>query len=144
MRRRHVLLLAACAAAGIALFLFLAGDKAADIPLPERVPQQLNGKEPTPQEAAGQIASPETVYSYAFVADSAGTVESLMQEKKADGLFPYTSRAYPTLGSFLESVGGVKNGNGTYWMLYINGALSSQGMSQAGVMPGDRIEWRYE
>lgn len=144
MQRKHILLLAACAAAGITLFLSLAKDRGTDLPLPERIPQQLTEKESTPQESVGQTASPETVRSYAFVADSAGTVESLMKEKKADGSFPYTSRSYPTLGSFLESVGNVRNGNGTYWMLYINGALSSQGMSQAEIVPGDRIEWRYE
>lgn len=144
MRLKHILLLVACATAGIALLLSLASDRGVDIPLSERVPPQLTGKESMPQELIEQAASPETAYSYTFVADSTGTVESLMQEKQADGSFSYTSRSYPTLGSFLESVGSVKNGNGTYWMLYINGALSSQGMSQAEVMPGDRIEWRYE
>lgn len=82
--------------------------------------------------------------TYTFIAEATGTVESLMQTQRALGSLTFTSKEYPTLGSFLESLQGTKNGNGKYWMLYINGSLSSVGMSHADVVPGDRIEWHYE
>lgn len=82
--------------------------------------------------------------TYTFIAEATGTVESLMQAHRTLGSFTFTSKEYPTLGSFLESLQGIKNANGKYWMLYINGSLSPVGMSHADIVPGDRIEWRYE
>lgn len=144
MPYKKILLVAALAVLVITLAIVPVEERSAVTPQQERAPQQQSEHEPALRETVERVVQPTPVHSYAFVADSAGTVESLMQEKRADGSFTYTSRPYPTLGSFLESVGGIRNGNGTYWMLYINGALSSQGMSQAAIVPGDRIEWRYE
>ncbi len=81
---------------------------------------------------------------YAFLASATSSVETAMQAKRAEASLSYETRDYPTLGSFLESINGVRNANGAYWMLYVNGARSSVGMSQAVVVSGDRIEWRYE
>ncbi|MBP7741411.1 MAG: DUF4430 domain-containing protein [Candidatus Pacebacteria bacterium] len=113
----------------------------------------------TPEEPAPQVLqvatttapSPETKLKsapqekiYVLLAAATSSVESLMQAKRSEGKLAYVSREYPTLGSFLESIDGHKNGNGQYWMLYINGNPSSTGMSQTVVIPGDYIEWRYE
>lgn len=81
---------------------------------------------------------------YTFTAMATSSVESLMQAERAERSFSYETKNYPTLGSFLESINGVRNASGMYWMLYINGARTSVGMSQAVVVPGDRVEWRYE
>ncbi|MEK9160435.1 MAG: DUF4430 domain-containing protein [Patescibacteria group bacterium] len=101
---------------------------------------------PTEEHAPKEISSPTPAQldTYAFVADATGTVELLMLQKRDEGLLTYVSRTYPTLGSFVESIQGHKNEGGSYWMLYINDSFSSVGMSQATVIPGDRIEWRYE
>ena len=56
----------------------------------------------------------------------------------------YTSKQYPTMGSFLESLQGIRNANGKYWMLSINGTVSPVGMSQAQVTKGDTVVWTYE
>lgn len=85
---------------------------------------------------------PQTTYT--ITAPIAGTVESVMLAERSLQAVTFETRNYPTLGSFLESINGLRNGNGMYWMLYINNTRSSVGMSGATVVPGDRIEWRYE
>lgn len=93
------------------------------------------------QAASFEIASSRV---YEFSATAIGTVESLMQDQRNTGTLVYESSQHPMLGSFIESINGRKNGDGAFWMLYINGTLSSRGMSSATVVPGDRIEWRHE
>lgn len=58
--------------------------------------------------------------------------------------FSFTTRTFPGLGEFVESIGGMQNRNGFYWTLFINGALSEYGVSSLSVMPGDVLEWRYQ
>lgn len=48
------------------------------------------------------------------------------------------------LGYFVEELGGVKNANGKYWTLYINGAYSALGASNARLTEGDVVTWKYE
>jgi len=48
-------------------------------------------------------------------------------------------------GVMIEGIGDKKNGDdGRYWMFYINGELSSVGVSEAKVQPGDRVEFKFE
>lgn len=129
------------------LFFLLSDPKASETPSPsmeylpeEPVSEGLASVEKTAQAEA--TAAPAR--SHIFIADASGTLESVMQARRTEGSLTYTSRLYPTLGSFVESIGGLENAGGSYWMLYINGELSSSGMSQAQVERGDQIEWRYE
>ena len=113
--------------------------------MPEHASEEVVNETVQHQETIAEETEPAIpTRTHVIVADTAGSVESLMQEKYSSGSLTYTSRAYPTLGSFLESIDGLKNQNGFYWMLYVNGSSSSVGMSHANVIPGDRIEWRYE
>lgn len=92
--------------------------------------------------APGVIPVHQTTYT--ITAPVAGTVESVMLAERSLQSVTFDTRNYPTLGSFLESINGLRNGNGMYWMLYINDTRSSVGMTAATVVSGDRIEWRYE
>ncbi len=105
----------------------------------------IGATQPLQEEGVGnpvteQLAEPPLTI-VTFIAQADGTVESLMQQR-AD--ITYTSKQYPTMGSFLESLQGVRNANGKYWMLTINGTVSPVGMSQAQVTKGDTIVWTYE
>ena len=150
MQSKRVLLVGLVIALCITPFFFLLSDTRApetSTPAIENAsrtgtPEGLANEE-KPAEAKLAVAS-TSPHSHTFIAETAGTLESVMQERREDGSLIYTSKLYPTLGSFVESIGGLKNAGGSYWMLYINGSLSSSGMSQAMVKRGDRIEWRYE
>ena len=129
----------------IALILSSSYQQAVEIPVSERASKEVVDETVQHQETIAEETEPAIpARTHVIVADSTGSVESIMQEKHSSGSLTYTSREYPTLGSFLESIDGLKNQNGFYWMLYVNGSSSSVGMSHANVVPGDRIEWRYE
>lgn len=56
----------------------------------------------------------------------------------------FETKNYPGLGTFVESINEVKNGNGKYWFLYVNDESSSIGASQYILSPGDEIEWQFK
>ncbi len=78
-----------------------------------------------------------------YVSDNATVVEA-MRSAASSTSFTYSGRVYPSLGFFVDSIEGVKGGNGSYWALYIDGKYSELGASSATVKRGDTIEWRYE
>jgi|SRR3989344_4847917 len=57
--------------------------------------------------------------------------------------FTYSSRYYSGLGYFIEAINEIKNANGNYWTLYVNGKYATVGASEYVLSAGDRIEWRY-
>lgn len=129
----------------VALALSSSYERVSELPTSQNISEEVFDETPRHTEAVTKETAPATpARAHALTADTAGSVESLMQERHSSGSLTYTSRAYPTLGSFLESIDGLKNQDGFYWMLYINGSSASVGMSHAQVVPGDRIEWRYE
>lgn len=75
---------------------------------------------------------------------AAGTALDAMRAYASSEKFAFTGREYSSLGFFVESINGRKNAGGSYWFLYINGAASEKGVSQAVLRPGDVVEWRYE
>lgn len=79
-----------------------------------------------------------------FIADADGAVLDAMDSLAADGKISFSGREFPGLGFFVEEINGTRNANGRHWMLYVNGAFSDKGASQARVERGDVIEWRYE
>lgn len=110
------------------------------LPIEESVPSLAEQS-----TSATPHTSPSTaIESFSFFAKTDGTVEALMQRMHESAEITYVSKEYPTLGSFLESLQGIRNANGKYWMLSINGIRSSVGMSQAEVVAGDTIVWTYE
>lgn len=123
---------------------FLFKNEEVPLPIRENIPEERTLEEGAGNEEAPVAAPPAPERSHIFVAETSGTLESIMQERRTNGLLTYTSKLYPSLGSFVESIDGRNNGGGSYWMLYINGTLSSTGVSQTQVERGDHIEWRYE
>jgi hypothetical protein len=80
--------------------------------------------------------------SYGVIADT--SVYEAMREVATRSSFTFTGENYPSLGYFVESIGGKKGGNGYYWILYVNGKSSDAGASQTTLKPGDSVEWKYE
>lgn len=146
MYRKWTIIIAGILAfVSVALVLSSSYERAAELPTPQNISEEVFDGTPRHTETVTEEAAPATpTRTHALIADTAGSVESLMQERHLSGSLTYTSRTYPTLGSFLESIDGLKNQNDFYWMLYINGSSASVGMSHAQVVPGDRVEWRYE
>ena len=81
--------------------------------------------------------------SYPLAVSAGGTLIDAMNALAASSGFAFTGREYPALGFFVDSINGRANGGGMYWILYVNGASSAVGASEAAVRPGDVFEWRY-
>lgn len=104
--------------------------------------------------AATQTQSPSTTNAtlvvgssrYAITVSQGGaTVASVMQQLAAtNNSFTYTTKTYPGLGFFVESINGKANSGTAYWFLYVNGQETQTGMSSTTVHPGDVIEWKYQ
>lgn len=84
----------------------------------------------------------EKTYSVDIAAGE--TVIDAMRTLASTTDFTYTSRDYPGLGVFVDSIDGIKNAGGMYWILSVNGATSASGVSATTLKTGDVIEWKYE
>jgi len=82
--------------------------------------------------------------TYAVYTAVGSTVLDAMQAAASSTSFIFTGREYPSLGYFVESIGGKKNADGYYWFLYVNGKSSDTGASQTNLSTGDAVEWRYK
>lgn len=80
--------------------------------------------------------------SYVVSAPAGSTVyEAIEILASTTSAFSFKDKYYSGLGYFIEEINGVKNENGKYWTLYVNGKYSTVGASQYKVLEGDRIEW---
>lgn len=84
----------------------------------------------------------EKTYSVDITAGE--TVINVMRTLASTTDFTYTSRDYPGLGTFVDSITGIKNTSGKYWIMYVNGTLATNGVSATTLKMGDVIEWKYE
>lgn len=82
-----------------------------------------------------------TYPAYAAADDS---LLDVMQHLRDEHIITFTSRDYPGLGTFIDSINGTKAENGSNWILYINGTEASKGASSITVHSGDSIEWKLE
>ncbi len=80
---------------------------------------------------------------YPIVANEGTYLIDAMHSLSTSGL-EFTSREYPGMGAFVDSIGGVKNADGNYWILYLGGIKASVGASSVRLHQGDTVEWRYE
>jgi len=160
--RKHILIGLVLATVGGAIFLFVAARAPDDANAPSissapvsenapdtRTPGSAVAEEPPAYEAPETLPeedSPERRLLYTIPITVSGTALDAMREYSADSAhhFLFTSRMFAGLGEFIESINGVRNENGFYWTLLINGMLSEYGVSSLPVAPGDTLEWRYQ
>lgn len=103
---------------------------------------------------AGPLVTPEVAHSdtsffvdnkeYPVFLGESKTALAVMNQLSETTDFRYSGKDFSGLGFFVESINGTKSEGGMYWILYVNGVLAGEGVSQLIVKPGDRIEWRYE
>ena len=98
------------------------------------------------QEASRQetatFAAAEKSYSVAVTQGE--TVLDAMLALQSVGDFTFTGRDYSGLGFFVDSIQGVANAGGKYWVFYVNGISATIGASSQIIRAGDLIEWKYE
>ena len=82
--------------------------------------------------------------TYSAHIEKSENVLDLMRSLVLTSGFTFTGKDYPSLGFFVESIDGKRNGDGKYWILYINGTSSDLGASRATIHAGDTVEWRFE
>ena len=58
--------------------------------------------------------------------------------------FNFKAKYFSGLGYFIEEINGLKNRDGFYWTLYINGTYSNVGVSEYILKEGDQVEWKFE
>jgi len=73
-----------------------------------------------------------------------GTVLSAMEAHRDASDFTFSGSSFPGLGFFVDTIDGRRTEDGYHWLLYIDGEMSSRGVSSARVAPGSVVEWRYE
>jgi len=104
----------------------------------------------TPPTNSEQPSSPQTAtfkidgVSISVPVHGGEKVIDAMRTAASAGHLTFTTREYPGMGQFIDSINGKKNENGTYWILYINDTSSTLGASTASIGPGDTVEWRYK
>lgn len=133
MKQKHIFFLLAALISGAAFFFYTQPEKAST-----REPISASA----PEESA-RSASQEPLREYRIPV-SGSTVLSSMEAFAASGEFSFSGREYPGLGLFVEEIGGLKNAEGFYWTLFVNGILSEKGASSAEIAPDSNIEWRYQ
>ena len=139
------------------VFIVLSGNtKDAPSELQQQDRQQENTSAPTSHEeqpSSVQHPQPQSTHvtmivgSQRYVIDSSATstVLAIMQRaKSSESGFSYTSKDYPSLGVFVDSINGTSQSDNKYWMFYVNGVQSPVGISHAQVHPGDTVEWKLE
>lgn len=87
----------------------------------------INGK------GSGEISVPKN-----------STVFKAMEIAASSSIISFKSKNYPGLGDFIDEINGIKSSGNKYWILYVNGKLSSVGASQYTLSPNDTIEWKFE
>ena len=120
---------------------------------------ELPAPQPAPALAANTATSPNVAAKtapagtatlvvsgtrYALHAPAGSTLEEAMQQLQGEGGFSYTSQEYSGLGAFVTGINGRASGQGSYWILYVNGEKSSTGISSTRIRSGDLIEWKLE
>ncbi|MDO8664164.1 MAG: DUF4430 domain-containing protein [Candidatus Liptonbacteria bacterium] len=80
---------------------------------------------------------------YDISAQKGATVYDAMTTLASTTQFSFSSKYYSGLGYFIDSINGIKNANGNYWTLYVNGTYATVGASAYKLSGNDRIEWKY-
>jgi hypothetical protein len=81
---------------------------------------------------------------YSLSVPAGSTIYDAMNILASTTDFSFSATLYPGLGYFINEINGVKNSDGNYWTLYVNGNYSNVGASDYKLSKGDSVEWKYE
>ena len=95
-------------------------------------------KTKAPTAAAAVTTAQSTTVSY-----QGQTGKNAMELLKTNATVETTTD--PNLGEYATSINGVKNGTDSkYWIMYVNGEMSSVGASTYVTTSNDTIEWKLQ
>ena len=109
--------------------------------------RQISHVEENAQEEGALLAELRAPgMSYQIAVSEGSTVYDLMAEAQRQSGFTFRGKEFWGLGFFVEEINGVAESskNKMRWIYYVNGRVSSVGVSQYIVQANDIIEWRYE
>jgi len=86
----------------------------------------------------------KTLISYSTSKNSSTVFDALTEYGKANNI-EIKSSIDNRYGVFVESIGGIKNGDeGKYWQYYINNTLGDVAADKKAIGKNDVVEWRFE
>ena len=110
------------------------------MPWKQRVMEQrVSQEEKTVQVAMKIITKEGKTYDYLIDSKEGLTAFDLF---KYAGV-PVVVKKYD-FGVYVQAVGGMKEGNGLFWIYYLNGKPAMQAADKYRVKKGDIIEWKLE
>ena len=72
------------------------------------------------------------------------TVYNLLEKLANQNEINLETKQYD-LGTLIEAIDGIKNGqDNKYWLYYINGQMAPVGVTEQKISPDDKIEFRFE
>lgn len=80
---------------------------------------------------------------YGISVQKGATVYDAMTKLASSTSFSFSAKYYFGLGYFIDAINGIKNANGYYWTLFVNGAYATVGASAYQLSANDSIEWKY-
>ena len=81
--------------------------------------------------------------NYSVVVNQGASVYDVLVEAAHEHNFSVVATYYSQYDSyFIESINGVKNGNGKYWQYWVNGEYANVGANLYKVKNGDSILWK--
>ena len=83
-------------------------------------------------------------WNFNITLNNSATVYSLLMEGAEENNFTVSTTYYPQYQSyFINSIAGVKNGNGKYWQYWINGKYGEVSANLQKLENGDVVEWKF-
>ncbi len=98
----------------------------------------------TENTASKNPSATKNLFSYSANSDSSSVFEALLDYGKSNNIEIKYNNNYE-FGVFIESIGGIKNGdNGKYWQYYVNNKLGDVASDKKTITMSDIVEWRFE
>ena len=109
-------------------------------------PEKHGGVKELVENVSLRVIAPNWNISYNNVTTVNNTVYDLLLECADRFNFTVKASYWPSYSSvFVESVGGVENGeNNRFWQYYVNGKYASVGCSKYCLHDNDVVEWKFE
>jgi len=121
---------------------------AEETPAPTRLVREEGAEVPTALKTAsvpeGTAALLVEGTRYALTAPAGATLKDALDRLMTESGFTYEYRNYSGLGAFVTKVNGRASTGELVWILYVNEAKSSTGISSTRIHSGDTFEWKLE
>ena len=121
------------------------------IPTPLAQPSSISTMTPAVASSTKNVATKEIeinfiagAKNYSLSVPVGSTVYDAMNMLASSTNFSFSATLYSGLGYFVDEINGIKNQNGSYWTLYVNGTYSNVGASTYVLRNGDIIDWKYQ